>query len=69
MPTNNPAFYYDISYQNKDKFVVESYILLNPLSFDVLRLQRKVKILSPHKFQETLEKLNSFLIPKNDSPN
>jgi len=66
---NNPAFYYDISYENKDKFIVESYILLNPLSLDVLRLQRKIKILSSHKFQETLEKLNSFLIPKNDSPN
>lgn len=43
---NNPAFYYDISYQNKDKFIVESYILLNPLSLDILQLRRKIKILS-----------------------
>ena len=68
---NNPSFFYDISYKDKER-LVESYVLINPLSFDVLRLQRKIRVLSHYKFEEIVEKTKQFfslnIPPKNDPP-
>lgn len=57
----NKLFYYDISQNGKDGRI-ESYILINnPLTLDVARLQRRIRILKPRKFKSILEMGKNFI--------
>jgi len=57
----NDIFYYDISH-NSQHGRVESYVLINnPLTLDVARLQRRIRILKSRKFQKILQKGQNFI--------
>jgi mRNA interferase MazF len=73
LTSKKPKFehlYVDISYIDNSGVLVESYVLTsNPISYDVNRLQRKIRKLSSHNFNKILSQVQSnFNLPKNDLP-
>ena len=54
---NNPMLYYDLSFTDENNESVESYVLItSPLTFDVNRLQRRVRKVFEPIFKDLMKK-------------